>query len=58
MFRKYAENINFDPAAPKGAYKGSEECPSIQMLSQAAKEAGVWLVGGQSVTLAHVLLHA
>ena len=48
-FRQYAEKINFGSAAPRGSYDVDKSgCESIQMLSKAAKEEGVWLVGGQS----------
>ena len=46
-FPLYAESIGFD--ARKGSYDiGASQSESIKMLSAAAKEAGVWLVGGKS----------
>ncbi|KAK4053891.1 Omega-amidase nit3 [Microbotryomycetes sp. JL221] len=46
-FRQYAEQINFDPNASRGSYDvATSGCESIQMLSEAAKQEGVWLVGG------------
>ncbi|KAK4048343.1 Omega-amidase nit3 [Microbotryomycetes sp. JL201] len=46
-FRQYAERINFDPKQPKGSYNVAESgCESIQMLSNAARDESVWLVGG------------
>lgn len=47
-FPLYAESIGFD--ASKGSYDiEASKSESIRMLSAAAKEAGVWLVGGESV---------
>ncbi|KAI5477175.1 omega-amidase [Pseudohyphozyma bogoriensis] len=46
-FPKYAEVIGWDPSIPKGSYDiASSKSESIQLLSAAAKEHGIWLVGG------------
>ncbi|KAM0791199.1 hypothetical protein ACM66B_005681 [Microbotryomycetes sp. NB124-2] len=49
-FRQYAERIKFDPsrhANQRGSYDAQESgCDSIKMLSNAAKEENVWLIGG------------
>lgn len=45
-FRNYAEKIAFEPTADKGSYDVAASGESIRMLSAAAKEEGVWLVGG------------
>lgn len=43
-FPKYAETIGFTPGTPYDV--GSSPSESVRMLSDAAKEAGVWLIGG------------
>lgn len=47
-FPKYAETINFSRDAPYDVE--TSESISIKMLSAAAKDAKVWLVGGESIT--------
>jgi len=47
MFRKYAERIGWTPEE-KDSYKVEEtESESIRMLSEAAKEHNIWLIGGK-----------
>lgn len=48
MFRQYAEKIDFTPGAAYDVATSASE--TIKVLSAAAKEHGVWLVGGQSST--------
>ncbi|KAF8334032.1 putative nitrilase [Cantharellus anzutake] len=43
-FPEYAETIGFTPGEPYDVE--SSESESVKMLSAAAKEAGVWLIGG------------
>jgi omega-amidase len=43
-FPNYAESINFIPG--KDYQVATSESESVKMLSAAAKEAGVWLIGG------------
>ncbi|KAG8830932.1 hypothetical protein FRC17_004041 [Serendipita sp. 399] len=43
-FPKYAEKIRFVPDQPYDIAKSESE--SVKMLSAAAKEAGIWLIGG------------
>ncbi|KAH7108161.1 carbon-nitrogen hydrolase [Auriculariales sp. MPI-PUGE-AT-0066] len=43
-FPQYAEEIGYTPGKAYDADKTSSE--SVKMLAQAAKEAGVWLIGG------------
>ncbi|KAF7796518.1 hypothetical protein EIP86_007696 [Pleurotus ostreatoroseus] len=43
-FPKYAETIGYTPGKPYNVEEAESE--SIKMLSAAAKEAGVWLLGG------------
>ena len=46
MFRKYAERIGWTPEN-KDSYKVEKtESESIRMLSEAAKEHNIWLIGG------------
>ena len=47
MFRKYAERIGWTPGE-KDSYEVEEtESESIRMLSEAAKEHNIWLIGGE-----------
>lgn len=47
-FPKYAEVIGWDKGKGKAWDVASSESESVKMLSKAAKDAGVWLFGGQS----------
>lgn len=42
-FPNYAESIGYEPGKP---YDTSNASDSVKMLSEAAKECGVWLIGG------------
>ena len=45
QFRKYAERIGFTPGE---RYDGaSSDSETIRTLSAAAKEHGIWLIGGE-----------
>jgi hydrogenase maturation factor len=46
MFRQYAEKIPSVEAFPSTPQESLSE--SVKMLSQVAREAGVWLIGGTS----------
>ncbi|GAA6021057.1 hypothetical protein JCM8202_003831 [Rhodotorula sphaerocarpa] len=46
MFRKYAERIGWTPETKETFDVAKTESESIRLLSQAAKEHGVWLIGG------------
>lgn len=46
-FGQFAEDIGFQPGTPYDV--SSSESESIKMLSQVAKQTGVWLFGGASV---------
>ncbi|GAA5944150.1 hypothetical protein JCM3775_001081 [Rhodotorula graminis] len=45
-FRKYAERIGWSPETRDGFDVAQTESESIRLLSEAAKEHGVWLIGG------------
>lgn len=47
MFRKYAERIGWTPETKETFDVAKTESESIRLLSQAAKEHGVWLIGGE-----------
>ncbi|GAA5975715.1 hypothetical protein JCM11641_005846 [Rhodosporidiobolus odoratus] len=46
MFRKYAERIRWTPEKKAEFEVEKSESESVRLLSEAAKEHGVWLVGG------------
>lgn len=43
-FPEYAETISYTPGAPYDV--AASESQTVKMLSAAAKEEGVWLIGG------------
>ncbi|GAA6060925.1 hypothetical protein JCM10212_003833, partial [Sporobolomyces blumeae] len=45
-FRKYAERIGWTPEARQPFNVDESESESVKMLSAAAREHGVWLIGG------------
>lgn len=45
-FPVYAETIGFKPGKTYNVQKSSSE--SVRLLSETAKEAGIWLIGGPS----------
>ncbi|KDE08786.1 hypothetical protein MVLG_00892 [Microbotryum lychnidis-dioicae p1A1 Lamole] len=54
-FRQYAERIAFDPSKPSSEQAETSSSESLSMLSQAAKDANAWLVGGSIPELAEDL---
>ncbi|SGY22781.1 BQ5605_C019g08856 [Microbotryum silenes-dioicae] len=54
-FRQYAERIAFDPSKPSSEQAETSLSESLSMLSQAAKDANAWLVGGSIPELAEDL---
>lgn len=46
MFRKYAERIGWTPESKDSFDVSKTEGESVRMLSEAAKEHGIWLIGG------------
>ena len=47
MFRKYAERIGWTPESKHSFDMSKTESESVRMLSEAAKEHGIWLIGGE-----------
>ena len=47
FFPQYAEKIGYTPGKPYNVQTSESE--SVKMLSEAAKENGTWLIGGQWV---------
>jgi hypothetical protein len=47
MFRKYAERIGWTPESKDSFDVSKTESESVRMLSEAAKEHGIWLIGGE-----------
>jgi omega-amidase len=47
MFRKYAERIGWTPESKDSFDVSKTESESVRMLSDAAKEHGIWLIGGE-----------
>ena len=47
FFPEYAEVIGYKPHEPYDASKSNSG--SVRSLSEAAKEAGTWLIGGSSI---------
>ncbi|GAA5914197.1 hypothetical protein JCM5296_003882 [Sporobolomyces johnsonii] len=52
MFRKYAERIGWTPETKASFDVAKTESESIKLLSEAAKEHGIWLIGGSIPELA------
>lgn len=48
MFRKYAERIGWSPEAKETFDVSKTQSESVRMLSEAAKEHKIWLIGGAS----------
>ncbi|GAA6028389.1 hypothetical protein JCM8097_007008 [Rhodosporidiobolus ruineniae] len=46
MFRKYAERIGWTPEEEDSFEVAQSESESVRLLSEAAKEHGIWLIGG------------
>ena len=46
MFRKYAERIGWAPENGDNFDVATSESESVKLLSAAAKEHGIWLIGG------------
>jgi len=51
-FPVYAETIGYSVNEPYDTEKSISE--SVRMLSGAAKEAGVWLIGGAAMFFLHI----